>query len=114
MEGNCYSWLCRLMNMLSFSQHHTLKIQAGQVVPSGSHSSPEPSGPSVVPTRGPLGGDTCSVLGVQGRSWAWGQVGEAKCAGVEGKKEAAAQQPEIQPGLNTPSLDGVQGRPCTG
>lgn len=85
MEGNCYSWLCRLMNMLSFSQHHTLKIQAGQVVPSSSHSSPEPSGPRVVPKCGPLGGDTYLGLGVHGRSWAWGQVGEAKCAGVEGK-----------------------------
>lgn len=24
MEGNCYSWLCRLMNTGSFSQHCTL------------------------------------------------------------------------------------------
>lgn len=30
MEGNCYSWLCRLMSMVSFSQHHALKIRAGQ------------------------------------------------------------------------------------
>lgn len=32
MEGNCYSWLCRLMSTVSFSQHHALKIRVGQGV----------------------------------------------------------------------------------
>lgn len=68
MEGNCYSWLCRLMNTLSFSQHHMLKIQLGQVMPSGSCFPL-----ALWPRGGP------------GTGGALGQEGEAKCAGVEGK-----------------------------
>lgn len=89
MEGNCYSWLCRLMNTLSFSQHRTLKIQAGQVVPGRSRLPPAwrvpPPSPGWPRAHGPLGGDTGLGLGAQGRSCTRQQEGEAKRAGVGGK-----------------------------
>lgn len=44
MEGNCYSWLCRLMSTVSFSQHHALKIREGQ----GTLGTlPSPHGPEI-------------------------------------------------------------------
>lgn len=95
MEGNCYSWLCRLMNTLSFSQHRMLKIQAGQVVPGSSRLPPAwrpPRIPGVAPAHGPLGGDTGLGLGAQGRSCTRQQGGEAKRAGVGGKMLPKSQK----------------------
>jgi len=69
MEGNCYSWLCRLMNTLSFSQLHRLKIQPGQGVPSGC-CPPEPSIPMApgVPRARHPGREHVLGAGAQGRS----------------------------------------------
>lgn len=107
MEGNCYSWLCRLMNTLFFSQHHTLKIQVGQVVPGGLPLPPPPS----VPAHGPLGGDVLEAGGA-GQALIFGAGRRSRACGSG--REDAAQQPGIQPVLSSPSLDGAQGRPRTG
>lgn len=64
MEGNCYSWLCRLMNKLSFPQHHTLKIQAGQVVPGGSCPPWSGVAPHIDLQRRHRAGGTGQVMGL--------------------------------------------------
>lgn len=93
MEGNCYSWLHRLMNTVSFSQHHMLKIQGGQVMPGSSRPPRDwcPHGPGVTRHRNPLEGT---------HHWGWGhrvghglgQKGEDECVGVEGKMLLSCQK----------------------